>query len=61
MLCSASPDEVTAMWDSFVEVIPTVTSLEHIEFSRCSSSIVETVAETCLNLAVINAVQLKYV
>ncbi|XP_065212882.1 uncharacterized protein LOC135840319 isoform X2 [Planococcus citri] len=59
MLCSAVPEDLSKMWQEFLQVIPTIASLEHIDFSRTPMNVVDAVAATCPNLAVFNAVYLK--
>ncbi|XP_065204736.1 uncharacterized protein LOC135834709 isoform X1 [Planococcus citri] len=59
MLCSAVPEDLSKMWQEFLQVIPTITSLEHIDFSRTPMHVIDAVAATCPNLAVFNAMYLK--
>lgn len=59
MLGSNVPEDLVKMWNNFLEVIPTITSLEHIDFSRVPTSVVDSVAASCSNLSVINALYLK--
>lgn len=59
MLSPTSPEDINVMWDDFCRVIPSVTSLERIDLMRCPSKVVQTAAESCHNLTVINALQLK--
>ncbi|XP_069688830.1 uncharacterized protein [Periplaneta americana] len=54
------PSEDThAMWDAFCNAIGRATSLSRLDLCRCPARVVERVAESCLQLRVLNALAIK--
>ncbi|KAJ9592060.1 hypothetical protein L9F63_001399, partial [Diploptera punctata] len=52
-------DDIDGMWFKFTRAINKATSLQRLDLCKCPAWVVEMIAETCLQLKVINALAIK--